>query len=558
MLAAVTMRCRDSNGEVLGELSVIDRRGRKTLIDDGEISLSELGEYVVRFVGARADQLSFTPPIEGLPTTNGDELLGLLARSPGLGVIRLEIKANDGQIKWRRLLSVRPEKLQDQRAFERMVGDLCRWRTALALDLHARSSAPWVWSEDNRSLIPEERLIVIRAAIEDNRLFDNLALIERASIMRLNRDVELVPLGEEEVDVYRLGFFVNGPGARTRLPTTHPLSSRIASLPSRLPPARKVEIADTPENQFVKVAINRFRQAALGALGELSYYSNSPLAAWAREAERRLNRLATSRFFSEISWPAQMVLGSPALQRRAGYRSILQAFLDLRAGFSLPWEQLGSAVFGETRDVPTIYEFWCLLRLREALETEFGALLDMEHFLLSTGRLTIRRGSVSHSRLPITLNGMHCAMALYYNRTFSPAAKESSGDFQEHDFSIGTWSKPMKPDFTVSLRPSGLSEEEAVEKKLLRLVHFDAKYRLKRLIAEGEATHLPDDVDKMHAYLAAINHSYGAYILFPGNTAELFAAPLSIKAVGAIPIAPDHIHTFPSTLRSILERAFVF
>lgn len=555
MQAAVTISCRARQGELLGELSILDRRGRRTLDGEGEVSISELGDYLVRLVGPLVGRLRFAPPIEPLPTMNGGEIFGLLGRPPGLGVVRLEIRTDDGELRWRRDVPVRPEKLQDRAEFEGMIADLCRWRTALALDLYARSSAPWVWSETTHALTPEERLVVLRAAVEDNRLYENINRVERSALVRLNRDVELIALGGDEVDAFRLGRYMNSPGARTRLPSAHPLASRIASLPSQLPPARKVETIDTPENQFVKVAIRRFRQGLAEALRELRCYADSPLVDWGHDAERQLARAAASSFFAGISWPAQVELGSPALQGRAGYRSILQAFLDLRAGFSMPWDELGSAVFGETRDVATVYEFWCLVKLREALEAELGVNLDLDPFLMSSGRLTVRRGAASRSGAPIMLNGEFFAMTLYYNRTFQPSTRGSVGGFQMHGATVGTWSKPMKPDFTVSLYPPSLSEEQAAEQKLLRLVHFDAKYRLKKLLAEGESTHMPDDVDKMHAYAAAINHSRGAYALFPGDAAELFAAPASLDAVGAIPIAPDRADAFRPTLRLILERA---
>ncbi len=456
---------------------------------------------------------------------------------------------------WRRSISVRPEKLRDRAEFENMVTDLCRWRSVVALDLHAYSSAPWVWADAARSLTPEERLVVLRAAAEDNHLYDNLKRVERSALVRLNRDIELVSLGREEVDPFRLGPHVNGPGARVSIPISHPLAARIASLPARLPPARKIETIDTPENQFVKVVIRRFREAISEALRELPYYSGSPISQWAQEAERRLAGLEGSSFFSKVSWPAHMSIGSPALQRREGYKGVLQAFLDLRAGFSMPWDEMSDAVFGETRDVPTIYEFWCLLRLRQELEAELGASLDLDHFFVASGKLKVRRGASSNSSRPISICGQLYALTLHYNRSFYPAVAVMKGRFQVHELAIGTWSKPMKPDFTVAVYPSGLSEAQAGEQGLLRFVHFDAKYRLRKLVNSAEITHVPDDLDKMHAYASSINHTWGAFTLFPGDTEELFAAPSSKDAVGAIPLAPSQTTGFGATLRLILEKA---
>lgn len=558
MHASITFACSDPSGQLLGQLSIIDRKGRESISDEGEVSLSELSDYVVRFTGQQASNFYFLPPVESLPSTTNEEIIGFLDRPPGLGLIPLEIQNKERKVKWRKVFLVRAEKLGGHGEFERMVGDLCRWRTALTLDLHAHSSAPWTWADNICALTPEERLIVLRASFEDNRIFENIDLIERTALKRLHRDSELILVGEEAIDVFRLGLCLNGPGARIALPITHPLSSRLGSIPTQLPPARKVEIVDTPENQFVKVVIHRFRQEALEALKDLAYYSNSALVSWAKTTERRLNRAANSIFFSEISWPSQMALGSPALHRRPGYRSILQAFLDVRAGFSLPCDQFTSAVYGETRDLPTIYEYWCLLRLREALEVEFGAQFDMEHFLVSSGRLTIRRGSRSQSSVPIIINAKQFTIELNYNRNFSPSETGVTNGFCEHDgASVGTWSKTMKPDFTISLRPIDLNEEEAAAKNILRLIHFDAKYRLKKLAAKDEATHIPDDIDKMHAYLAAINHSCGSYILFPGNATELLAAPSSLEAVGAIPLLPGEENTFRANVRNVIQRACI-
>lgn len=402
---------------------------------------------------------------------------------------------------------------------------------------------------------PEERLVVLRAATEDNRLFEALAAVERTALARLERDVELVSIGREEIDPFRVGRYINGPGARLLVPATHPLAARASSMPAYLPPARKIETLDTPENQFVKVTIRRFREALREAVRQVPHYRDSPLVEWALATDARLARIAASSFFSRISWPAQVALGSPALQRREGYRSVLQAYLDLRAGFSMPWDELSDAVFAETRDVPTIYEFWCLLKVRETLEQVVGAKLDFAHFLATAGRLTVRRASVSRSNVPVKLNGKSYAMALHYNRTFSALSMGQVGGFRIHGNGIGTWSKPMKPDFTVELWPTELDHLNAAKDGLLRLVHLDAKYRLRRLVEGGEA-HQPDDIDKMHAYGASINHSAGAYALYPGDTEDLYAAPTPWNAVvGAIPLGPGRSPGFGATMLRILEHA---
>ena len=556
MEAIGTIPCRSLSGSQIGQLVIIDRRRRETIaVDVDGFSISELGDYFMKLEGPDVGALRFASPIEVLATSASTEIVGILARPPGLGVVRIIIETANGTPVSRTTAIVRPEKLHDRSEFETMVTDLCRWRTALALDLHAHSSAPWVWSEAAGAISPEERLVVLRAAIEDNLLFKALATVERTALARLERDIEVVSIGREEIDPFRIGQYINGPSARSLVPATHPLAARLASLPVHLPPARKVESLDTPENQFVKVAIRRFREALGEAFRQAPHYHDSPLAAWARTTEAKLARIGASSFFSRISWPNHVSLGSPALQRREGYRSVLQAYLDLRAGFSMPWDELGDAVFAETRDVPTIYEFWCLLKVREGLEHIFGTKLDLAHFLATNGRLTVCRGAVSHSTVPAKLKGKEYSLRLHYNRTFSPLSMGEVGGFHVHAAGMGTWSKPMKPDLTVELWPAEMSQLDAAKDGILRLVHLDAKYRLRRLIKGGDV-HQPDDVDKMHAYVGSINYSTGAYALFPGDTEDLYASPAPLDAVvGAIPLRPERSSHFAASLLRILERA---
>ena len=65
-----------------------------------------------------------------------------------------------------------------------------------------------------------------------------------------------------------------------------------------------------------------------------------------------------------------------------------------------------------------------------------------------------------------------------YNRTFSRrgAAHETT-----NYPAPGTWTKAMRPDYTVSLWPAEYSFEEAERQELIAHVHFDAKYRIGQL-----------------------------------------------------------------------------
>ena len=64
---------------------------------------------------------------------------------------------------------------------------------------------------------------------------------------------------------------------------------------------------------------------------------------------------------------------------------------------------------------------------------------------------------------------------LYYNRTFSKSkAIEESG----------SWMTAMRPDYTLSIWPGNIEEKEAEEQDLIVHIHFDAKYKLHKIILD--------------------------------------------------------------------------
>ncbi len=106
----------------------------------------------------------------------------------------------------------------------------------------------------------------------------------------------------------------------------------------------------------------------------------------------------------------------------------------------------------------------------------------------------------------------------------------------------------MRPDYTLSIWPGNIKETEAEEQDLIVHIHFDAKYKLNRILLDDKVldeTHTFEDDDinlseedlmmiqekqeeekgiykrvdllKMHAYKDAIRRTSGAYILYPGT-----------------------------------------
>jgi len=270
--------------------------------------------------------------------------------------------------------------------------------------------------------------------------------------------------------------------------------------------------------------------------------------------------------FRNVSAMRFAPLGSPVLQRKAGYREMLRWWVRFRPAAELSWDGGKELFHAGQRDVSSLYEYWLFFELlgwfcRKCRGGDRPAIEDLvEGFDGDSPNLKLRAKTelgpfvgrfTEHSRL---LNARFS-----YNRRF---------EVTDARHEAGSWTRRLHPDYTLSFWPEGLSESEAERQELLVHVHFDAKYRVENI--EGLfGAETSDDVDeevggrynrqdllKMHAYRDAIKRSQGAYILYPGRS----VAPTRfsgfhevLPGLGAFGISPDengeaqgieHLETF--------------
>jgi predicted component of viral defense system (DUF524 family) len=140
----------------------------------------------------------------------------------------------------------------------------------------------------------------------------------------------------------------------------------------------------------------------------------------------------------------------------------------------------------------------------------------------------------------------------------------------------------MRPDYTFTIWPDHIATEElAAQANEIVRIHFDAKYRVNSVDeifnlqddeSESQDTndvnmiatnYKHDDIRKMHAYLDAIHHSIGAFVLFPGNqgaSAKMFKRKStdSFPRLGAFSVVPDSNGTAHSLndIHNLLKRIF--
>jgi predicted component of viral defense system (DUF524 family) len=345
---------------------------------------------------------------------------------------------------------------------------------------------------------------------------------------------------------------------RREVPASHPLRTQLGleSVTERVLVPRKSRDLDTLENRFVKFALGEFRAFLTHAQGVFEAKENCN--AWGVSAALSRRLVATVQdwlgrsLFREVGEMRFAPLGSPVLQRKAGYREVLRWWLRFRTAAELSWEGGEELFHAGQRDVASLYEYWLFFELlgwfcqkcrggdRPGVEELIEGLEEGSPNLRLQKRMELGPFVGTFAGQSRRLNARFA-----YNRRFEVTQERHAG---------GSWTRRLHPDYTLTFWPEDLSEADAERQELLVHVHFDAKYRVEDIEglfgAEGaddaddevEGNYKRQDLLKMHAYRDAIKRSQGAYVLYPGRAnaaVKLKGFHEILPGLGAFGVAPD-------------------
>ena len=356
-----------------------------------------------------------------------------------------------------------------------------------------------------------------------------------------------------------------------------PCIGKLKSVPAKIESYRKIETYDTHENRFVKHALNTFLQfirECEAAFGKNKYKkSQKEAAALAGLLDNHLHH----PFFTDISRPVSLKLNSPALQRKSGYRQILNSWLKFDLSVRLIWKGGDDVYKAGKRDIAVLYEYWLFFVLYDLMNSKFSLsgilhedkntneLKRYNHLIEETKdglHLILRSGAYTALNGVYESGGWLFNVRFNYNKTF----KVSNYDKKKE----GSWTKPLRPDYTLSIWPAELKDCEAERLESIVHIHFDAKYKVQHFKiprdeeeaaehdhAGDKAIHdsLDDeksdelkgiyknaDLMKMHAYNDAIRRTGGAYIIYPGTEQKTILRGFHeiIPGLGAFAIRPGN------------------
>ena len=358
----------------------------------------------------------------------------------------------------------------------------------------------------------------------------------------------------------------------------------LTSIPTKIDSTRKTESIDTAENRFIKHALEEFLFFCENCEIKFEKYSTAKLES--NTLSTKISNLLNQSFFKGISRPTSLKLNSPVLQRKSGYREVLNAWLKFDLAAKLVWHG-GDTVYGAgKKDIAVLYEYWLFFTLLELLKDIFNieskSIADLIQYDKGQLSLNLKQGTAIAMEGVYESSSRNLHIQFSYNRSFGGGKTFPNS---------GSYTTTLRPDYTLSIWPEEITEAKDAEKtELITHIHFDAKYKVKNfyeLISKSKEEELSEeenkalieeeieeikkgtfknqDLLKMHAYKDAIRRTGGAYVLYPGEGEDTPFRGFHelIPGLGAFVIKPnkedkdkEHLKTFiKNVIDNFIDRA---
>jgi len=465
----------------------------------------------------------------------------------GLSRLRVEV---DGQVVLDLPVEVYSRKLDYEQDYRHLLDELADWLAALAFSVCTPTTLPTAVEAPGRGSLYLIYL-VLRRLMAHSRVPAAFERVRTEPHRRLVREARRVDLAlARQVDARTLAdLVVCTDMARGSRGVSPPIARALRGyVPTYLTDTRPCADFDTPENRFVAYLLQvlgrklgdverAFQRDATEhtARADLARSLAGDCRRWARE----VGEMERASFLEEVGPMAVFPAASQVLRRREGYRELRDAYQRLLLIPHVRWQGLEELLAVPSRDVPTLYEYWCFFALADALARVTGIHPDWQ------GMVQWKHDHWEVGLQPGQVSALHIGPAtLLYNR-----------EFQRDSYSL-----PLRPDYTVELEG--------------RRWLFDAKYRLEwqdiEAALEGEvptevereATFKRADLYKMHTYRDAIRGAEAVFVLYPGTGFRAFGAdghrcenPADLlpgfAGVGAVPLRPGQTGALEAVVRVI-------
>lgn len=503
-------------------------------INDPHFVLGDIGENIVQQHKRRPNLGTIAP--------------GIFVGTLSIPVIQKESSRELGKVEFE-IQSIKSDYRDDYRDMLELITEKC---TDLLLQANSPVSHHFEidYTKDSQTLY--QKFSFIKSAIGSDEFLDAIHRIVTAPVTKWTETTE-------DKDIRTARRFSNENmkqilkgGKRTKLPDTDDLKRHgIDTLPERITTIRKTDSVDTPENRFIKHALENFLKFCTDINNKAKEFGHKKMENESDLMIRYLESQLHHTVFKDTSRPSTLKLNSPVLQRKEGYREVLRVWLMFDLAAKLIWKGGNDIYSGGKKDIATLYEYWLFFKLLDLFQNTF----EIEHkdiselLIETTDGLSLQIKQGTHTALRGVYNSERRKLNIRFNYNRSFSGMKSYPD-------SGSWTTTLRPDYTLSFWPYGISETEAEKQELIVHVHFDAKYKisnLAELLEQQNERNLNEeklenrrgryknaDLLKMHAYKDAIRRTGGAYVLYPGDKSmKQKGFHEIIPGLGAFPVKPS-------------------
>lgn len=478
---------------------------------------------------------------------------GVIAPNIFVGTLTLQIfNIENFDKKWDLQLEVQSKKTSYRHDYQYMLNDIASKCTDLIIQANSPVSHSFEtdFEEDNKTLY--QRFAFVNAMVNSEDFENAVQRIVTSPATNWTEESELIDV--RKVKRFRnreLRLLLNSDN-RLKLSNSHPLHKKgIASVATKIESYRKVESFDTSENRFIKHALETFLKFCM----DISNHPNAGvrLKNEANIVSEKLETHLQHDLFKQISRPTTLKLNSPTLQKKEGYREVLNVWLKFDLAAQLIWNGGDEVYSGGNKDIATLYEYWLFFKLLDVLKQIFEIEpKELQKLIVpSSDNLSLQliQGKVTALKGTYTKANRDLNIRFNYNRSFKGGTSDISKS--------GSWTTTLRPDYTLSIWPTKLNETEAEATDQIVHIHFDAKYKIaniNQILGEDKSDETLNDEKKlnqkgiyknadllkMHAYKDAIRRTSGAYVLYPGEIDKPIRGFHEIlPGLGAFPIKPS-------------------
>jgi len=548
---SVAAPIRDRTGGTVGHLVLAPLPGSRDRLEsvDDRAVVEEEGTYVFSVRGfENCESVEIVPAEELFSFDDSTRKRGRMLPRQHVGRIRVRLRGENAE--GHAIVSVEPKKLEALTEYRQMLTDIAEVATEAVLQGFAPATISLEHDAAQRPQLLYQQFAFLHARLMGAGERDLALVLNRPHRAWVDHEEQHLP-GTPMRGGSRNIRALTRPGPRVRAP----IRNGIASLPARLAVSRSEETLDTEPNRFVAFALRHWRELALNVQTLLAAQARmtGPISRGldaASEVIAVIDRTMSAPMFRSIGRLGSFPTGNQVLQKRAGYRELLRTFVltQMGAQLSLDWD-LEDAFAASQRNVATLYEYWAFLQLAKSVGRVCGADLSDLAMERSNDGMSIGFPRGRRSRLTWMLvgRGRNLTADLYFNREFLVSSRADS-----------SWTRAMRPDCSLRLRPDGLGRGIRGD-DLAVWLHFDAKYRVEFVdeqfappderdgaqaaeaeVVERLARSKREDLLKMHAYRDAIRRSAGAYVIYPGDEqrAPFMEHHEVLPGLGAFPLRP--------------------